>query len=107
MQAEIAIAEPEPALAAEPPRFLEGDPGLVRPSPAALLVGDVGQRIQDAVEIGRDVKTEHLDVVADVPDHGDACRIGRAHETAQEPRAADAARERHDPSHVSDPTGEE
>ena len=79
---------------------LERVPRLVRPAPAALLVGEPGERVEDAVEVGRDVQAEHLDVVADVADDRHA-RPGRRPRRAprEEARAADAAGE-HDDLHA-------
>src|SRR5439155_5876368 len=66
MKAEVAVAEPEPLLAPEALRLLERVPRLVRPAPAPLLVTEAGKRVEDAVQIGRDMETEYLHVVADV-----------------------------------------
>src|SRR5262245_41206909 len=50
---EVAVAEPEPVLAAELRDGRERVPRLVRSSPAAFLVGDPGERVEDAVQIRR------------------------------------------------------
>ena len=63
---------------------------LVRAAPAALLVGEPGERVDDRVEVGRDVQAEHLDVVADVADDGQAL-AGR---TPRRGRAGTARRRR-------------
>ena len=106
MEAEIPVAEHEPALAAEPLRLLERRPGLARAAPTALLVGEAGERVEDAVEVGRDMDAEHLDVVADVPDHRHARRDrspGRARAgIARRPHRPRAPRSASCP----DPTGE-
>ena len=71
-------------------------PGLARAAPASLLVVQAGERVEDAVEVGRDREAEHVEVVADVPDHRHAGRIDGADEPAREPGAADSAgEERH------------
>ena len=72
---------------------LERVPGLVGAAPAALLVGEPGERVEDAVEVGRDVQAEHLDVVRHVAYDGNVAWIDDTEQAAQEPRAADAARE--------------
>ena len=93
MQPEVAIAEREPVLAAKPADGLERVPGLAAAPPAALLVGKACERIEDRIEIRRDVEAEHLDVVAYVADHA---RHGRARDVdyaADEARAAYASRE--------------
>ena len=89
MDAEIEVAQLEPGLTVEPRHLADRPPRLVGPAPATLVVGDTCKRVEDAVEIRGDVKTEHLDVVADVPDDGDSLRLGRLGKAAQEPRAAD------------------
>ena len=81
--------------------------GTLRPGDAVVvgetygriraMHSDAGERVEDAVEVGRDVHAEYLDVVAHVPDHGHLGRVGHAHEPAQEARAADAAGEGYDP----------
>src|SRR5439155_26956479 len=49
VEADVAVTELEPGLAAGPPGLLERMPGLAATSPAALLVGDASQRVEDAV----------------------------------------------------------
>ena len=93
VQPEVEVAELEPVLAAELADGLERVPGLVRAPPAALLVVQPGERVEDRVEIGRDVQPEHLDVVADVADHRDVTRLDDLDEPLDEPCAAHAARE--------------
>ena len=68
VEAEIAVAEPEPVLAAEGRDRAERFPRLAGPAPAALLVVEAGEGVEDAVEVGRDRHPEHLEVVADVAD---------------------------------------
>ena len=92
MEPEIAVAEREPVLAAERADRLERVPGLAAPPPAALLVGEAGERVEDRVEIRRDVEAEHLDVVADVADHARRSRAGDVDDAADEARAAHASR---------------
>src|SRR6188472_2913618 len=96
METEIAVAEREPVLSAQPADRLESAPGLVAPSPAAALVGNAGERVEDRVEVRRDVQAEHLDVVADVPDHGRPRRARDLDDAADEARAADSARQHDD-----------
>ena len=56
---------------------------LVGPPPAALRVDQIAERVEQAVEVGRDVEPEDLDVVADVADHGQLARL----EDSCKPRA--------------------
>src|SRR5205807_8899244 len=48
---------------------LERVPALVSATPATPVVREPRQRVEDRVEVRRDVKSEHLDVVADIADH--------------------------------------
>ncbi len=95
MHAKVAVTELEPRLAAELGHDLHRLPGLVRATPAALLVGNSGERVEDAVEVGRDMEAEHFDVVTDVADHRHRRRLHDLDEAAQKPRAADAAGKHH------------
>src|SRR5205814_10732453 len=92
-EAEIAVAEREPVLAAECAHGLECLPGLAASSPAALLVGEAGECVEDRVEIRRDVEAEHLDVVADVADHARNSRTCDVDDAADEARTAHASRQ--------------
>ena len=96
VEPEVAVAEPEPVLAAERGDGPERLPRLARAAPAALLVVQPGERVEDAVEVGRDRETEDVEVVADVADHRHVGRIDGADEAAREARAADAAGEERD-----------
>ena len=93
VQADVAVAEPEPALPAEPRSLLERVPRLVRAPPAALVVPDPGEPVEHAVEVGGDVEAEHLEVVPDVADHGQLDGRDDLDEPAQKARSADAPRE--------------
>ena len=96
VEAEVAVAEPEPVLAAEGRHGCERLPRLAGPAPAALLVVEACEGVEDAVEVGRDRHPEHLEVVADVADDRQICAPGRIDQAACEPRAADAPGEEHD-----------
>ena len=94
MEPDVTVAELEPGLVvAELLRGVERVPRLAAPAPAALLVVDVGERVEQAVEIGRDVQPEHLGVVADVADHRHLAAADEVDEAAHEARAADSTRE--------------
>ena len=86
--------QPSPPQAAA---ALERVPRLPGPTPARSSSLQTRERVEDRVEIRGHVQTEHLDVVADVADHGQLA--GREHglEPARETRAADAARKQRDP----------
>src|SRR5205814_6196880 len=82
MEPEIAVAELEPGLAAEPLDRVEGVPGLLRAAPSALLVSQAGERVEQRVQVRRDVEAVHLEVVADIGDHG---QVTRRHDLTQRP----------------------
>ena len=91
MQAEVAVAEPEPALAGELGHRLERVPRLRRAAPAALVVGDARETVEDAVEVGAHVQAEDLDVVRNVPYDGDVVWIDYSGHASKEPSSPDAA----------------
>ena len=74
VETDVAVAEPEPVLASPRRGRLERVPRLVGAAPTALSVDQPGERVEQAVEVGRDVEPEDLDVVADVSDDGELVR---------------------------------
>jgi len=96
MEAEIAVAEREPVLTAERADRLARVPGLAAAPPAALLISEAGERVEDRVEIRRDMEPEHLDVVAHVADHAGGGCAGDVDDTADEARAPHASRQHDD-----------
>jgi hypothetical protein len=63
MEADVAVAEQEPRLAAQARHRVERVPRLVGAPPAALLVREPGQRVEDRVDVRADVQAEDLLVV--------------------------------------------
>ena len=96
MEADVEVAEHEPALAAPGAGRLERLPRLAGPPPAALGVVQAGEAVEDGVEVGRDVEAEHLEVVADVADDRQLARREHVVEPGGELGAADAAGEEDD-----------
>ena len=70
VETDVAVAQPEPVGAAPSSGRLERVPALPGATPASLGVDQPAERVQEAVEIGRDVQPEDLEVVADVADDG-------------------------------------
>ncbi len=70
VEPDVAVAEPEPVLPSPARRRLERVPGLAGSPPAALGVDEPAERVEEAVEVGRDVQAEDLEVVTDVSDDG-------------------------------------
>jgi 2-phospho-L-lactate guanylyltransferase len=93
MEAEITVAEREPAFTADPGRQLECVVGLVADAPASLLVEQIGERVQDGVEVGRDLEAEDLEVVSDVDDRSNRVRARRSGERVDAARAPKAPAE--------------
>ena len=96
MEAEVEVAEPEPVLAAPPARRRERVPALAGAAPAALVVDEACERVEQRVEVGRDVQPEDLEVVADVADDGQLTGREDVRETSREAGAAASAREQDD-----------
>src|SRR5436190_2621509 len=96
MKPEVAVAEPEPVLAAECRDRLQRVPRLVRAPPAALVVVQPGEGVEHAVEVGGNAHPEHLDVVADVDDRRDVLAAERLDQSADELRAPNPAAENAD-----------
>ena len=90
VQSGVLVAEREPR---RPPGLLGNGHGPIRVAanaPAALLVEEAGKRVHDRVEVRGDVKTPHLEVVADVADRRHVLGAGRAGERMDAARAAEA-----------------
>jgi hypothetical protein len=90
MHRKVAVAKLKPGLAAEFAQRAHELPGFLRSTPAALWVGQTAERIEYRVEIGRDLETEVLEVIAGIYDDGQF-RTEHAEEAQRELGAADAA----------------
>ena len=96
VQAEVAVAEPEPVLAAER-RDGRRARARSRPRGPSRAPRRAGRRARRGCCRGRArPQAEHLEVVADVADHRHVRRIDGADEPAREAGAADAAGEERD-----------
>ena len=76
MQTDVPVAELEPRSPPSTPA------SRTRPTSRPLCPSRARRResrqgVEDAVEVGGDVQAEHLDVVADVADHGDPSGVAR------------------------------
>ena len=91
MKTEVTLAEPKPRRSSERLRSFERVPRLFCPTPAPFVVRQARERVQNAVEIGRDRKPEHFEIVADVHDRRNVRGIDCRHDSSQETSAADAA----------------
>ena len=96
MKAEIPVAETKPLIPSPGGRRLEGVPGFVGSSPAALRVDEPAERVEQAVQVGRDVQAEDVDVVTDVSDDGQLPRLEDRVEPSRDARATAPAREQDD-----------
>jgi hypothetical protein len=93
MKPEIAVPELEPGVATEFRCRAERVPRLTGATPAALLVGEAGERVEDRVEVRRHMQSEHLDVVRHVAYYGKVVWIAYSEKPAEEPRSTHSARE--------------
>ena len=91
MEPEVAVAELEPRLATEAFDRVASVPGFARAAPAALLVPEAGECVEQRVEVRGDVETVDLEVVADVCDHRHVARVHNLDQRLHEARAAHAA----------------
>ncbi len=96
---EVAVAEREPAGPAErgraPPSTANVSPSMPQPRSDRR---EAGERVEDGVEVGRDVQAVELVVVAGVDDDGEVVAGDHAGEAAQEAGGADAAGQHRDRS---------
>jgi 2-phospho-L-lactate/phosphoenolpyruvate guanylyltransferase len=88
MKAEVAVSEREPCGAAEPANHLEGVHRVVTYAPAAFLVEEPGKRVENRVQVRRDVEPERFQVVADIHDRRHRFRAGRPRERVHTAGAA-------------------
>ena len=84
MRCEIAIAKVEPGPAVEAGERAQRVEAFALEAPSGLRIGGAGERVDDRVEVGRDVKSVELLVVAGVDDYAQARLAGHAHQAAQE-----------------------
>src|SRR5262249_21744611 len=93
---EILVAEAKPALAAQLRHSAEEAPRFVRAPPAGLWIGNPCERVQNRVEVWRDVEAQVLEIVACVCNDRERLRIEDAREAEGELGAAHATGERDD-----------
>jgi hypothetical protein len=74
MRREIAVAEAEPGLAAQCFERRHEGPGLAAPAPPSSGLSWPEQRVEQRIEVGRDLETEMLEIVAGIGDYGSAYR---------------------------------
>ena len=96
MRGEVAVAEAEPRLGAEVAHGLEAAEGLAREAPAPLDIEPAGERVGDRVEVGRDVESPDLGVVAGVADDGQVARVHDGRQASEELGGAGATGDRGD-----------
>ena len=90
---EIAVAEPEPGLAAEAAECIHERPRLAGDAPAGLRIGNARQRVNDCVDVWTDMQTEMLEIVAYVDDDSQFLRRQDTGKSVRKLCAADAAGE--------------
>src|SRR5881397_2565894 len=97
---EVAVPEPEPGRESESAQGRQAGEGVAREAPPATPRGNPGERVDDGVEIRRDVEPEELLVVAGVADDRQPPRVSAPDEAREEPGPAHATRQHRDP-HVA------
>ena len=93
---EIAVAEIEPALAAEPGQHFHELPALVAQAPAALRIVETGQLVHHRIEIRGNMQPEMTEIVAGIDGDGELLRRQNTRQPVGELGAADAACQRQD-----------
>src|SRR5207248_6982608 len=91
MEPQVPVTELEPGLSAEELDRLARIPRLTGTPPAALLVPEAGEPVEERVEVRRDVEAVHLEVVAHVRDDGQLAGVDDLRQRLHEAGAADAA----------------
>src|SRR5207247_11218611 len=93
----VAVSDPKPRLAAELLQSPERLERVAAHAPSRLGVGEPGERVDDGVEIGTDVKSMPLEVVSGVDHDRDVARRDDLDEPGEELRRPDASGERGNP----------
>src|SRR6516162_11433526 len=88
MNRQVAIAKPEPILAAERRERFHERPGLVPPTPSELRIVEARKRVHQRVDVRRDMQAEMLEIIADI---GHDEQIVPRHDPAQAQRELGAA----------------
>jgi hypothetical protein len=100
---EVAIAESEPGLVAERAEGVDHRRGVALESIAPAAVYAARQRVGDDVDVRADVHAVEAAVVAGIDDDADLLRRCDPHQSGQEARRTDAARQRHPGSGAGGP----
>src|SRR5579862_1376042 len=93
MEREVSVPESEPGLAADRFERVHEVPGLVTSTPAPLRMGQPAERVENGVNVGRDAKTELLEIVPGIDKRGERSRRQNAIEATKQLCATHAARE--------------
>ena len=96
MGREVAVAKIEPGLAVEPAERVERVEAFAFEAPAMLAIDDTGECIDDGVNVGRDVETIKVLVVAGIDDDGHLARIDALDQAAEELSRTHPPRQRGD-----------
>src|SRR5207249_4740016 len=89
--------EPEPGRESEPAQGRQAGEAVAREPPPATLRCEAGERVDDGIEVRRDVEPEELLVVAGVADDREPPRVNAPDEAREEPGPAHATRQHRDP----------
>ena len=95
VRGQVAIAQAEPVLAAQPRQLVHGGPALTGDAPSGLSIVQAGQGVGDRIEVGAYGESVELHVVADVDDRGDVRTRDDAHEPGEHSSGPHAAAQGH------------
>ena len=95
VRGQVAVAQAEPVLAAQPRQLVHDRPALAGHAPSGVAVVHARQRVGDGVEVGADVQAVQHRVVAHVDDGRDVGPRDHAHEPGEHPSGPDAAAQGH------------
>ena len=95
-RSQVPVAELEPGVATEAGDGVEGVEGVAGDAPTSGGVGQLGQRVEDGVEVRADPQAVEVEVVGGVDDDRQAARINEGVESPQEARRPHTASQRCD-----------
>ena len=70
VRGQIAVAELEPVRRAEPAQRIHEIPGFAGEAPASLRIVQVGDGVENGIDVGRDMQAEMHEIVGRVDDDG-------------------------------------
>ena len=59
----VTVTERKPSFCAKRAKRAHKVPGFLRAAPTTLRIGEIGKRVEDSVEIGRDIEPEMFEII--------------------------------------------